>query len=133
MQPLLSETVFIMDEKVSEYSDTYLRLLALGGQHSLLPELSRVFDKKEVLKFLDVFAGVQFTVPTREALFNAVRNADIYLCLANETDTVSGLARKYDIDQSTVVGVYKGTKELLRRAGIVKEVKDEDVRTERQA
>jgi hypothetical protein len=75
-------------------------------RNTLIPELYEVFGDQHLMRFLDLFAGTRFEVPSRDLILTALRDADIYATLAVHKDTVRGLATKYGVKEHQVADAY---------------------------
>jgi hypothetical protein len=113
------DTVRLFDKDVSSLIDVFIPVMLAWTRKTLIPELYEVFGDQHLMRFLDLFAGTRFEVPSRDLILTAVRDADIYATLAAHKATVGGLATKYGLEEHRVsdayarvaalVGVTKGT------------------------
>ena len=81
-------------------------ILLAWTRETLIPELYEVFRPEQLMRFLDLFAGTRFEVPSRDVILTALRDADIYARLAEHKDTVRGLATKYRLAEHQVADAY---------------------------
>ena len=102
-------------------------LLYLSGTWTNLPEIydycgslfrddSQMQDKAFLL-FIDRFAGMVLTVPSRDKVKKWIRNINIYIALrAARGSRVIGkeLARKYKISEDHIYAMYKKIKEQIK-------------------
>jgi Mor family transcriptional regulator len=73
----------LLPHEIIQYHETFMALLLRETSGtSMLPELFEVFDPEEesgtLARFLDVFAGVTFDVPSRDNIQRHIRDAAIY-------------------------------------------------------
>jgi Mor family transcriptional regulator len=122
----------ILDRKVLDYLNAFHVVLIDAAGDSVLPELVRVFGSKAVIRFLDVFAGMTVTVPSRAVIENSIRDMLIYMRLKKglTVDRVTELSNQYDISEETVRCIYYRVKKLLEVVsggkGKEKETKDQE-------
>ena len=70
-----------------------------------------IFGGEYFLKFLDIFAGKSFSVPSHSELEDALMKADIYhrldgLDVGEEYECVQVLGRRYEMSGDRVRGIY---------------------------
>src|SRR5262245_13061178 len=70
-----------------------LETVAAGSRRNRRPELYELFGNQHLMRFLDLFAGTRFEVPSRDLILTALRDADIYARLAARKDTVRAWQR----------------------------------------
>ena len=91
-----------------EYDPEMLEIIRLvlfdQTRYTLLPELWDVFGAGAFLKFLQVFSGQEFVVPSTDLLIRVIHHASIYRALKRNRSSanVDYLARQYDISAVTV-------------------------------
>jgi hypothetical protein len=112
------DTVRLFDKDVSRLIDVFIPVMLAWTRKTLITELYEVFGTEHLTRFLDLFAGTRFEVPSRDLILTALRDADIYATLAAKKDTVRGLATKYGLEEhrvadaharvAAIIGVTKG-------------------------
>ena len=107
------DLIRIFDRDVDELVEVFIPLVLGWAGKTLIPELYEVFGAERLMRFLDLFAGTRFEVPSREVLLRALRDAEIYRALAAERDSLAGLSRKFGIDECTVQEAYERAAGLL--------------------
>jgi hypothetical protein len=100
------DMIRMLDDDVGELVEVFVPVLLAWTQRTLIPELYEVFGPERLMRFLDLFAGTRFEVPSRDLILTAVRDADIYATLAAHKDTVRGLATKYGVEEHRVADAY---------------------------
>ena len=84
------DTVRLFDKDVSGLIEVFIPIMLCRTRNTLIPELYEVFGHQDLMRFLDLFAGTRFEVPSRDLILTALRDADIYARLAAHKDTVRG-------------------------------------------
>ena len=84
------DTVRLFDKDVSSLIDVFIPVMMAWTRTTLITELYEVFGNQHLMRFLDLFAGTRFEVPSRDVILQALRDADIYARLAAHKDTVRG-------------------------------------------
>jgi hypothetical protein len=100
------DTVRLLDKDASSLIDVFIPVMLAWTRKTLISELFEVFGTEHLMRFLDLFAGVRFEVPSRDLILTALRDADIYATLAAHKDTVRGLATKYGVEEHRVADSY---------------------------
>ena len=100
------DMIRMLDDDVGELVEVFIPVLLAWTRETLIPELSEVFGPEQLMRFLDLFAGTRFEVPSRDVILQALRDADIYARLAAHKDTVRGLATKYGVEEHRVADAY---------------------------
>jgi hypothetical protein len=100
------DTVRLFDKDVSSLIDVFIPVMLCWTRNTLIPELYEVFGDQHLMRFLDLFAGVRFEVPSRDLILTALRDADIYATLAAHKNTVRDLATKYGVEEHRVADSY---------------------------
>jgi hypothetical protein len=100
------DTVRLFDQDASSLIDVFIPVMLRRTRDTLIPELFEVFGSEHLMRFLDLFAGTRFEVPSRDLILAALRDAEIYAALAAHTDTVRGLATKYGVEEHRVADSY---------------------------
>jgi len=104
------------------FKDLLLFALIIDNKYTLLPEIYKVFGKKYLLKFLDVFGGSTISVPSHEDLLYTVKNVQIYLDAKFRVDgypTFSEIAKKYGISKKEALEIYHEMGEAVKKSGIL--------------
>lgn len=109
----------IIDQDAIKHVDVFQVVLLNAAEHTPLPELLDIFGKESVVKFLDIFSGVTFQVPSKEVLTTSARDVDIYVTLArtgtDSEQTVSDLSTKYDVSAQQVRDCYDRVDILMKK------------------
>jgi Mor family transcriptional regulator len=100
------DTVRLFDKDVSNLIDVFIPMMVAWTRKTLIPELYEVFGNEHLMLFLDLFAGTRFEVPSRDLILAALRDADIYVRLAANKDSVRSLATKYGLEEHRVADAY---------------------------
>ena len=100
------DTVRLFDKDVTSLIDVFIPVMLCWTRNTLIPELYEVFGDQQLMRFLDLFAGVRFEVPSRDLILTALRDADIYATLAANKNTVRGLATQYGVEEHRVADAY---------------------------
>ena len=108
------DMIRMLDDDVDELVEVFIPVLLAWTRETLIPELSEVFGPEPLMRFLDLFAGTRFEVPSRDVILQALRDADIYARLAAHKDTVRGLATKYRVEEHRVADAYARVAALVR-------------------
>lgn len=106
----------IVCEDAHKFVDVFYLVLMHVGQGSHLPEIYEVFGP-DVLRFMEIFAGVTFRTPSEQVIADAVRDARIFVLLEENRSTprVEDLAREYELSPGRVRDIHKKVKELAER------------------
>jgi hypothetical protein len=117
--------VVILDKASGSYIDVLKIVVQMACPKSHIPEIYEVFGRDQLLKFLDIFSGLTFKVPTRELLEKYMRDVVVYLTLFKAPPTQRGraikaLAKRYETTagdiRSTFVRLEKAFKEQKLQA-----------------
>ena len=100
------DVIRLFDSDVDELVEVFIPVMLAWTGKTLIPELYEVFGPEQLMRFLDLFSGTRFEVPSRDVILQALRDADIYATLAAHKDTVRGLARKYRLEEHRVQDAY---------------------------
>src|SRR5262249_1540632 len=100
------DTVRLFDNDVISSIYVFIPVMLSWTRNTLIPELYEVFGTEHLMRFLDLFAGTRFEVPSRDLILTALRDADIYATLAAHKNTVRGLATKYGVEEHRVADAY---------------------------
>jgi hypothetical protein len=100
------DTLRLFDKDVSSLIDVFVPVMLAWTRTTLITELYEVFGNQHLMRFLDLFAGTRFEVPSRDLILTALRDADIYATLAAHKDTVRGLATKHGVAEHRVQDAY---------------------------
>lgn len=104
----------ILDVRATDYANLFAEIMTIVGNDTLLPEIFEIFGNEAAIKFLDIFAGNNVVVPSKDLVVKAVRDAHIYHELVvQETGDPHSLARLYEIDFRTVNNIAARTSEAL--------------------
>lgn len=111
------------------YDYFYLALLA-AADATPLPELYEIFGKDAAMKFLHVFAGTSFKVPSPELLKDCIRDAMIYAKLREPSGRardrlVEELGSEHDLDRATLLSVRRKMHRLAVQTGVTRGRKEE--------
>ena len=87
---------------MKEHVDVLRVILLYTNRFSLLPEIYEIFGEKQLLKFLDVFAGTIIEVPPAEVIERAVRDVTIFIRMKKATDDNRGKVVKLLADELLV-------------------------------
>ena len=87
----------------------YTQLLKLSllrcDKFSVIPLLHEIFGEDSFYRFLEMFAGVSFHVPSLRELEASVRDVNIYksFCLGGDaTEITRHIAQEYDLSEAEV-------------------------------
>lgn len=110
--------VFIVDKSSGSYVDILRFIVEQACPRSHIPELEDVFGRDCLLKFLDIFAGMTFKVPPREALEKYMRDVSIYLTLnkmqpAQRAKAIKALAHRYGTTAGDVRSTFVRVERLF--------------------
>ena len=108
------DLIRLFDREVDELVEVFIPVLLTWTRKTLIPELYEVFGPEQLMRFLDLFAGTRFEVPSRDVILQALRDAEIYATLAAHKDTVRGLATKYGVEEHRVADAYARVAALVR-------------------
>ena len=84
------DMIRMLDDDVDELVEVFIPVLLAWTRKTLIPELYEVFGPEQLMRYLDLFAGTRFEVPSRDVILKALRDAEIYATLAAHKDTVPG-------------------------------------------
>jgi len=107
----------LIDPAIPKYFDVFAAVLIYDYENTLLPDLIDVFGEEHLPKFLDIFAGTTFTVPTREQVSSVIRDVELYLTLKAGKMTNEDVARKYGMTSSAVWKVYSKVRKIVEGTG----------------
>src|SRR5262245_28828688 len=96
------DLIRLFDQDVDELVEIFIPIVLAWTRKTLIPELYEVFGAECLMRFLDVFAGTRFEVPSREVIMRALRDAEIYHGLVTRRESPAGLARRFDIEERAV-------------------------------
>lgn len=114
----MDESISLMDKGVEPYLRVFIPLLINKCEESLLPELIAAFGESGLLKFLDIFAGTTFKVPSRKIISDMVRDSKIYAAMNGNKVDVEAVAKALDISKATLLSHFDSVKALLAEIGI---------------
>ncbi len=101
----------ILDSLKGRQIEVFYVLLVSSGKYTFLPELYDIFGKEATIKFLQIFAGCTFKVPSVKKLRLLARDTTIYVRLerANKAQhelIVKNLADDYNLGEDRVRVIY---------------------------
>jgi hypothetical protein len=102
----------LLDKELARYAEIFTQILLYRCRDTLLPELIEVFGRDRLPKFLDIFAGTTFQVPSREIITHAARDADIYECLSRGMPH-SVMQDKHGVSRDTVDSAFRRVKKII--------------------
>lgn len=124
-------SITILDKNAAKYLDVLQVALLRIGKCTILPELYEIFGQDNLLKFLDIFSGVNVQIPSRSALEHAVRDTYIFMsikrlenCSASRAEMIKTLARRYSISDDRVRSIFLEMRSYLDNLNV--EVKAEE-------
>lgn len=90
---------------MKEYLEIFRLALLRSSRDTLLPDIFEIFGIEHTMRFLDTFAGARITVPSKEVIARAVRDASIYYRTDVKKEKVSSemLAREYNLSDGVIV------------------------------
>ena len=91
-----------------------------GNATQLLPELLDVFGQAATQRFLRVFAGVTFTVPSEEDVALAARDASIHRDFVSN-DGINAIASRYGVRSDAVLAIVREVHRSLVLGGLLDE------------
>lgn len=101
--------------ELEKYVDLWHIVLLRCARNTVLPDLLEVFGKEALIKFLDIFAGTTFRVPSREVLEHSVRDVDIYIQVKRHgSDAFRGLCQRYDLTEDQVKSAYYQVRDMAK-------------------
>ena len=100
------ELVRLFEKDASQFIDVFIPVMLAWTRKTLITELYEVFGHQDLMRFLDLFAGTRFEVPSRDLILTALRDADIYAALTTHKDSVRGLATKHGVAEHQVADAY---------------------------
>ena len=105
----------VYDNNLGEYIDIFYLILLVHDKFTLLPEIMEVFGKESLMKFLSVFSGVTFRVPSLGDLKSSARSVDIYVSLSRSNNSTQKkyLGEKYGLTEDRIIKIYLEMKELV--------------------
>ena len=96
-----------------KYSEAIFASMMDLGEVTLLPELYHCFGYERMMKFLDIFAGTTFVVPSKVKLENAIRDAMIFTKLSKrgrkgktQKAALKSVCKEYRMTKKTAIGIY---------------------------
>lgn len=98
------EDMRIMDPRIKRHVDVVHLVLMSYASRSVIPELYEIFGKEAMIKFIDIFAGCTFRVPSREVFERAVMDTEIYLeyCRTPLPSTIDSMATRYAVTEGEI-------------------------------
>lgn len=114
--PDVSE-IRILGKDVQKHLPAFFSLLIGTARETLLPDILEVVGHDALLKFLDVFAGMTITVPSRDVLVQLARDADIYA--RYRADNVHTLATDHELTDDQVREIYRQAKAIVEAVGLL--------------
>jgi Mor family transcriptional regulator len=112
------DMIRMLDDDVGELVEVFIPVMLAWTRKTLIPELYEVFGPEQLMRFLDLFAGTRFEVPSRDVILQALRDADVYVRLAAGRDTVRDLATKYGVAEHQVADAYARVAAIIGAARI---------------
>jgi len=110
------DEIRILGKDVEKHLPAFFSLLLGSARETLLPDILEVVGHERLLKFLDIFAGMSITVPSRDVLIQFVRDADIYVRF--RPDTAPALAKEHGLEVEQVREIYRRSKAVIDAVGI---------------
>lgn len=105
---------------------TYL-LTLLYDEFSFIPEIYDIFGKEGLLKFISVFSGESFDVPTRETLEYLARGVRIYVETERVKETSQyreqlyrDISREFGWSRQKIFEVYREFKDKIENLEFTK-------------
>lgn len=90
-------------------------ILYLNAKYTLLPEISEVFGKEHILKFIETFGGKTIKVPAIEDVEKTVEWITIWSLVRknNSSENVKKIANRYGIKEAEVRLAYEKVQEVM--------------------
>lgn len=99
------------------YDDLLLMIKMLRSYNNTLTLFLDVFESEErFLKFLDLFAGKEFTLPNRSRVFHVILNIQVYRYFQQHKDEPNALqltAKRFDMTTQRVTDIIERVKSKL--------------------
>ena len=106
-----------LGKDVQRHLPAFFSLLIGTANETLLPDILEVIGHEKLVLFLDLFAGMTVTIPSRDTLVQLARDADIYA--RYRSDNVHTLANEHDLDDDQVREIYRRSKQIVEAVGII--------------
>lgn len=104
------------NEFVKRHSDVLMLLIMTEEKFTFLPEFLKMFDVETFFKFLELFAGVTFNVPSKEKLTKMFRDVHIWAQLSEKgAASASELAAQYNLDKNSVYNIKVAIDDMLEK------------------
>lgn len=104
------------NEFVKQNADVLLLLILTEEKFNLLPEFLKIFDVETFFKFLEIFAGATFNVPSKERLLKMYRDIHVWSALSNKgKGSVDELAELYSLDKNSLYSIKTNMDAILKQ------------------
>jgi len=109
----------LFDERTGRYVDALYAVLVASDEMQFFPEMVDIFGDKEVVKFLDIFAGQTITIPPRDVLELKLRDVSMWLEFSSGGESViPTLAKEHSLAEDTVRERIKGIEDCMNQVGV---------------
>lgn len=109
----------LFDQRTGRYVDALYAVLVASDEMQFFPELYEIFGEKNVVSFLDIFAGQTIVVPPRDVLEAKIRDVSMWLDASeNGEEAVSRLADDHGLTEEEVRAKIGSISEYLNRVGV---------------
>ena len=102
-----------LNPALKRYQDVLELVIIYEGGKTLLPELYNVFGKELFIKFLDIFSGCEFKVPTLLEFERWVRDVDVYLNLLRSRNNLKSMGTKYGLGSEMIYYIYNKVSDAI--------------------
>lgn len=109
----------LFDERQGKYVDALYAVLVASDELQFFPEMCDIFGEREVMSFLEIFAGQTITVPPRDVVEGKIRDVALWLSVSDEGDeAVPKLAAEYGLTEEQVREKVAALVECMERVGV---------------
>jgi len=109
----------LFDERTGKYIDALYAVLVASDEMQFFPEMLDIFGEKEVIKFLDIFAGQTLTIPPRDVLEGKLRDVSMWLEFSSGGESsIPALAKSHGVTEDFVREKIKGIEDCMNRVGV---------------
>jgi len=101
------------------------------SKYELLPEILDIFGEESFLKFLEIFAGRVFRVPTKKEFANVVRDVGIWMAMSHPDPEVRAVKEmefvgRLGFTRTRIRQIYEAMNDVMAGMDIELRQKDED-------
>lgn len=120
-----NENLTLIDSNLLKYVDVFHTVLVDIAGDTVLPEVYDIFGPELAIRFLDVFSGCSFQVPSRKVIEGAARKASVFVDMCHliqdqrygKRESAERLVDKYGLSAAAIESIYDRYMNMIDRNG----------------